>query len=706
MKKTILLLILIASAAFAGSYTSNLNMYKPFPKESGWADVVNTNNWDKLDDVITKITNTQANVTRNARYSSEFSSFENALSTIGSTTATLIINSPLSATTSTSTPNTLLVSIQDGGLLTIASGMTVSFAKFKAPLDKVLSCSTTTCVTFGSGSVKEVYPEWWGITGSNDEVAINTAVSSIANNKNASIILTKTYNITNPVNIDSSYITLRGGVLNQAGTGPVLAIGKNAGVIYAKVDTHINLSSDVSSTSRALDVGLMRWSDVKAKVTYNYLAGSPASNNIGLYISTDQVTGTFDNHFDLDISQIGTAIVVNTPDNGSIPFQGNTFKIRTYTCTNGIYLKGASGNLFDINTLELWTTAQKFFELRETASTAVPVTRNVFNINYIETHDTTTAYSNVTLFAADASTKNNLFYVNNNGSGPFYEGMFVPPLGNSVVFSSGYSDLAYQNGDTPSSSNVIQQPHRFATTWIASSLTISTANNVYSPMGGTSFGQSDKLNQTAAGGSVYYPYTPVTLPIDQQWTFSVWLKADQNQYAYINLMAFDAGFVHSYSILKEILVTTNWKRYYVSDMVPHNYSYLYLRAYISPGRNIAGYPLQSVYAWGAQLEHGKLGLFNLSFPSADQGDATISAIPHITPETILFATTITANRVVSLSTEMAHPGDKFKIVRTGLGNYTIDVGGLKTLPVNVASWCTVEFSGVSNAWKLTGYGTL
>lgn len=49
-------------------------------------------------------------------------------------------------------------------------------------------------------------------------------------------------------------------------------------------------------------------------------------------------------------------------------------------------------------------------------------------------------------------------------------------------------------------------------------------------------------------------------------------------------------------------------------------------------------------------------------------------------------------------------GDRFRIVRTGLGAFTLDVGGLKTIPSATAAWADVEFTG--SAWVLTGYGTL
>ena len=87
----------------------------------------------------------------------------------------------------------------------------------------------------------------------------------------------------------------------------------------------------------------------------------------------------------------------------------------------------------------------------------------------------------------------------------------------------------------------------------------------------------------------------------------------------------------------------------------------------------------------------------------DIGDADITLTVGDAPIQ-LYDTTLTANRTVTLSTTGATNGDKFRIVRTGLGAYTIDVGGLKTMPSATAAYVEVSFNGT--AWILTGYGTL
>lgn len=90
--------------------------------------------------------------------------------------------------------------------------------------------------------------------------------------------------------------------------------------------------------------------------------------------------------------------------------------------------------------------------------------------------------------------------------------------------------------------------------------------------------------------------------------------------------------------------------------------------------------------------------------STDRGDTSQTLTVGTDAPTQRWATTLTANRTVTLSTTGAINGDRFRIVRTGLGAFTLDVGGLKTIPSATAAWVDVEFTG--SAWVLTGYGTL
>lgn len=87
---------------------------------------------------------------------------------------------------------------------------------------------------------------------------------------------------------------------------------------------------------------------------------------------------------------------------------------------------------------------------------------------------------------------------------------------------------------------------------------------------------------------------------------------------------------------------------------------------------------------------------------ADQGDADRTLTAGVSYPVQRFGTTLTANRTITLSGGVN--GSKFRVVRTGLGAFTLDVGGLKTIPSGTAA--TVEVMHDGTAWRLVGYQLL
>ena len=89
--------------------------------------------------------------------------------------------------------------------------------------------------------------------------------------------------------------------------------------------------------------------------------------------------------------------------------------------------------------------------------------------------------------------------------------------------------------------------------------------------------------------------------------------------------------------------------------------------------------------------------------SGDRGNANVTLTANEVPVQ-QFATTLTANRTVTLPTTGLYPGLTFTVLRTGLGAFTLAVGSAKTIPASTAARVDVEYTG--SAWVLTGYGTL
>jgi hypothetical protein len=88
--------------------------------------------------------------------------------------------------------------------------------------------------------------------------------------------------------------------------------------------------------------------------------------------------------------------------------------------------------------------------------------------------------------------------------------------------------------------------------------------------------------------------------------------------------------------------------------------------------------------------------------AVDSGNQSITLTPGTDHEYQRFATALTANRTVTLSTTGALNGHRFSVSRPGGGAFTLDVGGLKTLAAS--EWCVVMYDG--SAWRLVSYGAL
>jgi hypothetical protein len=137
-----------------------------------------------------------------------------------------------------------------------------------------------------------------------------------------------------------------------------------------------------------------------------------------------------------------------------------------------------------------------------------------------------------------------------------------------------------------------------------------------------------------------------------------------------------------------------------------NFGVVRQAAYSGKGFTVTGFQLTEgplgpyIPAWGAQRVLGTMA----ESVSADRGDTSQTITVGVDNQIQRWATTLTANRTVTLSTTGAANGDSFRVVRTGLGAFTLDVGGLKTIPSGTAAFVDVTYDG--SAWRLTGYGVL
>lgn len=124
-----------------------------------------------------------------------------------------------------------------------------------------------------------------------------------------------------------------------------------------------------------------------------------------------------------------------------------------------------------------------------------------------------------------------------------------------------------------------------------------------------------------------------------------------------------------------------------------------------PVRATDRYDRQQEDAWRGQLTDAVTALEQRpqqDFVSADRGDTSLTLNAGTDVPIQRFATTLTANRTVTLGT--GANGNWFTVTRTGLGAFTLDVGGLKTIPAGTAAFVDVAHNG--SAWVLIRYGVL
>lgn len=159
---------------------------------------------------------------------SNYDDLATAISEIGATEATLIIDSAESLPNSATFPSTLSVVMLKPGYITIASAKTLTInGSFDAYLGYIFRGDGGGNVT-GSPKMKAVYPQWFGATGdgvTDDSSAIEKAISASISMGMPCYFPKMIYDITSNVNITSPQALLIGegtlldGYLNVGNTG-------------------------------------------------------------------------------------------------------------------------------------------------------------------------------------------------------------------------------------------------------------------------------------------------------------------------------------------------------------------------------------------------------------------------------------------------------------------------------------------------------
>lgn len=122
-------------------------------------------------------------------YSSRiFADLDTAISTIGATKTTLLIDSAFTVTANATVPSTMELLFTRGGSLNNGTKTVAINGPINAPIQQIFT--GTGAITLGIGSTAEVHPEWWGTSSTSNETvqkALDAAPSG------SSVILIQSY---------------------------------------------------------------------------------------------------------------------------------------------------------------------------------------------------------------------------------------------------------------------------------------------------------------------------------------------------------------------------------------------------------------------------------------------------------------------------------------------------------------------------------
>lgn len=190
-----------------------------------------------------------------------FPSINAAVTAIGSAKTTLVVPNTQPLTGDLITPATLCLKILNGGSIVKTGNYTLKInGPFEAGLYQIFTGFsagktifqsaggvgratgevqlTAGDVTFGVGAVKEVYPEWWGVNGIDDQPALMKAFSSIAGG--VVQLTNKTYLTKSTLYVPSN-ITLRGVGMRQGMGSTIKGSHTGAAVVSLKGAAFVSL---------------------------------------------------------------------------------------------------------------------------------------------------------------------------------------------------------------------------------------------------------------------------------------------------------------------------------------------------------------------------------------------------------------------------------------------------------------------------------
>ena len=138
-----------------------------------------------------------------------------AVTDLGSASGIVVISGGIwDITANYTVPSNVSLVRDHGSELRIATGVMITInGPFESPLSKAFDLVGTGLVAFGTGAVKEFYPQWWGAKGdgvTDDSAAIQAAINAVPSSGGTVFIPTGTYLINDAIYIDRDKVNFVG----------------------------------------------------------------------------------------------------------------------------------------------------------------------------------------------------------------------------------------------------------------------------------------------------------------------------------------------------------------------------------------------------------------------------------------------------------------------------------------------------------------
>lgn len=272
-------------------------------------------------------------------YIGQYSSIEDFVSQTTTSMKTLIIDEPTTLTTGTTIPDTVSIEVRYPGQINIASGQTLTIGPlFSAPSTTVFTGSGT--LKFSSCPYNNIDPAWWGIDGTEDEVAINAAIDSTAENRCGTVRLTGI------AYIDTNPVTIKNGIILE-GTG---ASGFLSGTAE-QVGTQLYNRTTAKPTIKISTDELLTATQIRNLAIRSAATTTDGRNGIEWETSCP-VSATEQGGYGLRIDNVSffrvdTALYINDPDGNQCQMSKIIFSnIKTDEVARVVYLNSGNSEVY------------------------------------------------------------------------------------------------------------------------------------------------------------------------------------------------------------------------------------------------------------------------------------------------------------------------------------------------------------------------